>query len=536
MFQAGAEQWDKQQQEMATYVLSIHRYRDPSTDIIQCYPRLPRRRLQRQACERRSPSPSPTNGVYLLPLRRERYHHITPSDCRISTNIPPGHWIQECPTNDNPEFDNRPRVKRTTGIPRSFLKTIEKPTSLTNDGLSDPTHQPSGVMVNADGDFVVAEPDKASWDQYQAKTKVSAAAQAAANTGSKDLQERGLECPIDKRLFVEPTKTPCCSTTYCNDCITNALIENDLVCPGCQTDGILIDNLLPDEDVIAKIKAYTEGKDSAKRDVAAAAATIAEKRSESPTTKPSDPSTPSKTDAKLSTQSNGTATPPATAAAAAAVSKKRPADTELENQRIPTGPAAMRKQQEAQQAQTQQHPLGFDPSAMMPSFPFIPPFPNGADPFSAGYMGMGFGMNANANMTMNMNMPMSMPMQMQMMGMPPGGGNMMVMNNGFNYNPAYAGTMQMGAQQPQRQSQQQQFYGNGASGGMQHQQRQMQMQMNGGNGAAGQFQGQMSTGNAARAGATSGDDDGGAYFRQPVNPHRHQARQRRMRPSDYQEL
>ena len=27
-----------------------------------------------------------------------------------------------------------------------------------------------------------------------------------------------------------------------------------------------------------------------------------------------------------------------------------------------------------------------------------------------------------------------------------------------------------------------------------------------------------------------------AYFRQPVNPHRHQARQRRVRPSDYREV
>ncbi len=28
-----------------------------------------------------------------------------------------GHWIQLCPTNDNPEYDNRPRVKRNNGHP-----------------------------------------------------------------------------------------------------------------------------------------------------------------------------------------------------------------------------------------------------------------------------------------------------------------------------------------------------------------------------------------------------------------------------------
>lgn len=32
------------------------------------------------------------------------------------------------------------------------------------------------------------------------------------------------------------------------------------------------------------------------------------------------------------------------------------------------------------------------------------------------------------------------------------------------------------------------------------------------------------------------NEEDNAYFRQPVNPHRHQGRQRRARPSDYREL
>ena len=106
-------------------------------------------------------------------------------------------------------------------------------------------------MVNADGEFVVAEPDKASWEQYQAKTRVSAAALEAAAAGSKELQERGLECSIDKRLFLEPVKAPCCGKTYCNECITTQLIESDLICPGCSTESVLIDNLVPDDEMNA---------------------------------------------------------------------------------------------------------------------------------------------------------------------------------------------------------------------------------------------------------------------------------------------
>ena len=123
-------------------------------------------------------------------------------------------------------------------------------------------------MVNADGDFVIAKPDKAAWELYQEKAKASAAAaaEAAAAEYSKELQARGLECPIDKRMFLEPTKTPCCQKTYCNDCITNALIESDFVCPNCATEGVLLDNLSLDEESVSKIKTYEAEKADSKKE------------------------------------------------------------------------------------------------------------------------------------------------------------------------------------------------------------------------------------------------------------------------------
>lgn len=61
-----------------------------------------------------------------------------------------GHWIQDCPTNNDREFDNRPRIKRTTGIPRSMLKAVENPNS---------AELGQGVMVTPEGGYVVAQPD-----------------------------------------------------------------------------------------------------------------------------------------------------------------------------------------------------------------------------------------------------------------------------------------------------------------------------------------------------------------------------------------
>ena len=55
------------------------------------------------------------------------------------------HWIQFCPTNNDKSFEPI-GIKKTTGIPRSFLKTVE----------SDTLQSKKGVMVTQDGNLVVA--------------------------------------------------------------------------------------------------------------------------------------------------------------------------------------------------------------------------------------------------------------------------------------------------------------------------------------------------------------------------------------------
>lgn len=60
------------------------------------------------------------------------------------------------------------------------------------------------------------------------------------------------------RLFVDPHKTPCCQKTYCNNCITDALIESDFVCPACGQDEVLIDDLKPDDETAAKLAEFVK--------------------------------------------------------------------------------------------------------------------------------------------------------------------------------------------------------------------------------------------------------------------------------------
>jgi len=165
-----------------------------------------------------------------------------------------GHWIQACPTLSNPDFENKPRLKRTTGIPKSFLKKTDKTTS-----ESDEDEQHNGVMLDGDGEYVVAQPDTKSWDAYQAK-RSAASPQGDASSASGRHQD--WSCQICGNWSKNATRTPCCKKVYCNWCIENALLESDFICPGCGADEILLDSLVADEDVRRQLTEHWERNDA----------------------------------------------------------------------------------------------------------------------------------------------------------------------------------------------------------------------------------------------------------------------------------
>ena len=382
---------------------------------------------------------------------------------------------------------------------------MEKPVALTADGLTDDTKPPPGIMVNAEGEYVIAEPDKKSWEQFQAKTKSSDAAQKAAALGDKELQDRGLECSIDKRVFIDPMKTPCCEKTFCNDCITNALIESDFTCPGCQTDGVLIDDLKPDTETSSKITEYLAEKNAAAK----------KERSTSPSVKPQTPPTADeKVKSPSPTSPERVKSPPAapativarnskspnletTSAPSQPQTKKRPADELLENPKIPKGPKAMQQQEAQKQAMLKQQQDMMNNMSGFPNMPFNP------------MMGMN-GFSGMPNMNMMNGFGMNQMMGMPMMGMNGFGGASM---NGMNNNNMYGAAG---------------FGGMGNMGMLNN----MGGQQTNGAGPAGGFSNQQKT---VFAEPLPNEEDN-AYFRKPVNPHRHQGRQRRARPSDYREL
>ena len=423
-----------------------------------------------------------------------------------------GHWIQVCPTNDDPAYDGRPRVKRTTGIPRSFLKTVQKPTSLVNDGTVDDTKQPGGIMVNAEGEWVIAEPDKATWAQFEAKTKVAAVAQEAAARGSKELQDKGLECSIDKRLFVDPTKTPCCQSTFCRDCITNALLENDLRCPECSTENVPIDDLVPDEQMITAIRSYEEGK---------AVDQTRKQSSKSPVKRLPQTDIDSPSDAVRSP-------PHLKIQTANGNLRKRPAESELANERVAPGFAGgVPKQTNILVSKPDQQPTSVassmavnqqtsvsDRTFAMPKAMSSMTFPN-----MNGFMGASMSMAP----VLNVNTTMQNPMMMA---------NAPLVGNDWN-NVWGAGFLQ----QPMNMA------GGGFQNGLMPSGGYSQYNPIGNNfmnmssiGTNGQGMGSFANQQRTTFSNQTTQEEDSAYFRKPVNPHRHQARRNVQRPTDYREI
>ena len=420
-----------------------------------------------------------------------------------------GHWIQACPTNNDPGFDGRPKFRKTTGIPRSFLKVVAK-ASEGEDGKVDTTQLPAGAMFTANGDWVIAEPDKAAWDRFQEKHQAATEKAKEVSTSNAELRERGLECSIDDRVFVDPVKTPCCGRTYCRHCIENALIDSDFVCPNCG-ENALLENLEPDEDTVAKIKAYQDERKQKDKEASKSPVAASTPKAESVSGDTKSPAPNGIPDIRV----NGTTSANSTPQSAKSNPRKRSADEELGNTHKPSRPAAMKKKNSKEGTPAQ----STTPQPAMPMPNNMADFVKQMNAMSGSMPGMQNGMPAFTNpmmagMNPAMMNPMMNPMMMGMPGMMPGIVPGMMPNMGS-------------------------FNGmNGMNGGMGFQN---QNQFGGSNGMPpsgpralqGQQQG-FNNNIRSNTGTPNGND--GAYFRQPVNPGRHQARQKRQRSVDYKQM
>lgn len=429
------------------------------------------------------------------------------------------------------------------------------------DQLDDAQRQ--NLMVNAEGEYVFAQADEKAWKKHLEQVKAAEAAQKNVQVGDKELQDRGLECPIDKRLFVDPMKTPCCGKTYCHNCIENALLENDLTCPGCETENISLERLEPDEEVKTKIKKYEADKTQEKKERSKSPTVAAETPKANGSARDESGSPPSSSDPSRKrsasdaegSMASGNLTVPA-------MKRQKSGDAASSSTPKPEKDEDDKKDGGSEKASPESNPVF--PANMMPpdfsqmqagggmNFPMMPNF----NPFMMNPMAMGMGMNGMNGMN---------GMGMGMNGM--NGMNFMNPNfnmmNGMNMMPQGNGNMGMGNQNQmpnwnQNQNQPRQNMGPARNQFNQRparnpnvpQQPQPPQQPVGMTGVPTGPKAQTTQQNQANSFAPTGpsgnkfsnqqrhlgNEEDTAYMRQPVNPQRHVNRNRRARQADYREL
>ncbi|XP_073132901.1 E3 ubiquitin ligase PARAQUAT TOLERANCE 3-like [Henckelia pumila] len=150
----------------------------------------------------------------------------------------PGHFIQHCPTNGDPNYDIK-RVKPPTGIPKSMLMAT-----------------PDGSYALPSGAVAVLKPNEAAFEKQI--------------EGMPSLRTVGdfppeLHCPLCKEVMKDAVLTSkCCFKSFCDKCIRDHIISKSSCI--CGATNILADDLLPNQTLRDTINRILESNNSSAED------------------------------------------------------------------------------------------------------------------------------------------------------------------------------------------------------------------------------------------------------------------------------
>ncbi|XP_038995870.1 E3 ubiquitin ligase PQT3-like isoform X2 [Hibiscus syriacus] len=146
----------------------------------------------------------------------------------------PGHFIQHCPTNGDPNYDIK-RVKPPTGIPKSMLMAT-----------------PDGSYALPSGAVAVLKPNEAAFEKE---------IEGLPSTRSVGDFPPELHCPLCKEVMKDAVLTSkCCFKSFCDKCIRDYIITT-LMCV-CGAANMLADDLLPNKTLRDTINRILESGNS----------------------------------------------------------------------------------------------------------------------------------------------------------------------------------------------------------------------------------------------------------------------------------
>ncbi|KAF1439406.1 E3 ubiquitin-protein ligase RBBP6, partial [Spheniscus mendiculus] len=144
----------------------------------------------------------------------------------------PGHYIKNCPTKGDKNFESVPRIKKSTGIPRSFMVEVNDPNT-------------KGAMLTNSGKYVIPTINEAYARGKKEKPPFSPEEPSSSSSSPDDPIPDKLLCLICKDLLTDAAVIPCCGNSYCDECIRTAVLESEEhTCPTCHQTEVSPDALV----------------------------------------------------------------------------------------------------------------------------------------------------------------------------------------------------------------------------------------------------------------------------------------------------
>ncbi|XP_037647640.1 E3 ubiquitin-protein ligase RBBP6-like isoform X3 [Sebastes umbrosus] len=144
-----------------------------------------------------------------------------------------GHHIRNCPTSgQDKSFEAPLRIKKSTGIPRSFMVEVDDPSI-------------KGAMLTNCGRYAIPSIDIAAYAIGKKERPPFLPHEQPKSEDEEDPIHEELLCLICHDLLSDAVVIPCCGNSYCDDCIRTALLDSEEhVCPTCSQSDVSPDTLI----------------------------------------------------------------------------------------------------------------------------------------------------------------------------------------------------------------------------------------------------------------------------------------------------
>ncbi|XP_030359043.1 E3 ubiquitin-protein ligase RBBP6-like [Strigops habroptila] len=164
----------------------------------------------------------------------------------------PGHYRKNCPINGDKNVESVPRLKRSTGIPRSFMIEVKDPNT-------------KGAMLTNTGKYAIPIINAEAYARGKRERPPFLPEEPSSSSSDGPIPDE-LLCLICKDIMTDAAILPCCGSSYCDECIRTALLESEEhTCPTCHQTDVSLDALTANQNLRQAVNNFKNGAGYTKR-------------------------------------------------------------------------------------------------------------------------------------------------------------------------------------------------------------------------------------------------------------------------------